>query len=329
MLSRLRTILSEPKVLAFSSMVLLFGLPLIYVAQPVFGVITHRPSPSVNPKQLEMDVVHLASASRVYNDRTGLDGVAAWIHGRFDAAGARVQDQLYGVQGKAYRNVVADFGPASGPVIVVGAHYDTCGAHPGADDNASGVAGLLALARLLQDHPPSTAVELVAYTLEEPPFFRSSDMGSARHASALKASGRQVRGVLVLEMLGTFTDAPDSQDYPVPGLSLIYGSRGDFLAVVGEVGGARFTRQVKAAMRGACDLPVKSINAPSSIPGIDFSDHRSYWMNDFPAVMITDTAFLRNPRYHTGADTPDRLDYQRMAEAIRGVYGVMRGLSGS
>lgn len=327
MLNRLRSILSEPKVLALGAVALLFGLPLIYVVQPLLGSVSRRPAPFVDPKQLKRDVVHLTSASRVYNDRSGLDEVAAWIHGRLEAAGARVQDQVYGVQGEAYRNVVADFGPASGPVVVIGAHYDTCGAYPGADDNASGVAGLLALAHLFQEHPPSITVELVAYTLEEPPFFRSPDMGSARHAQALKRSGREVRGVLILEMIGTFTDAPASQDYPLPGLSLIYGSHGDYLAVVGEVGRARFTRRVKAAMRGACEMPIRSINAPSAIPGIDFSDHRSYWAEGIPAVMLTDTAFFRNPRYHTRADTPDRLDYARMAEVVRGTYGAIQAHS--
>ena len=327
MLNRVRECLTRPKVLALIIVVLLFAVPLLYTTQPLVGPVTRRPAPAVDAALLQADVTHLASSSRVYNDRPGLDAVAAWVHGRFEACGARVQDQVYGVQGKAYRNVVADFGLAQGPVLVVGAHYDTCGARPGADDNASGVAGLLALAKLLQDHPPHHPVELVAYTLEEPPFFRSADMGSARHALALKASGREVRGALVLEMIGTFTEAPDSQDYPLPGLSLIYGSHGDYLAIVGEVGGAGFTRKVKAAMRGACGLPIKSINAPSAIPGIDFSDHRSYWAVGLPAVMLTDTAFFRNPRYHTGTDTPDRLDYRRMAEAVRGIYGAMEALS--
>jgi Zn-dependent M28 family amino/carboxypeptidase len=191
----------------------------------------------------------------------------------------------------------------------------------------AGSPGLLALAKLLQAHPPAQPVELVAYTLEEPPFFRSSDMGSVRHAQALKASGRPVRAVLVLEMIGTFADTGDSQNYPLPGLSMLYGSRGDYLAVVGSVGQGLFVRKVKAAFRAATGLSIKSINAPSSIPGIDFSDHRSYWAEGLPAIMFTDTAFYRNPRYHTGADMPDQLNFPRMAEAVRGVYGVIQKLS--
>ena len=327
MLNRLRSFFSQPKVLALGIVILLFTLPVIYTMQPLIGTAASNPAPFVDPSSLKDDVIHLAGASRVYSDRPGLDAVATWIHGRFEACGARVQDQIYGVQGKSYRNVVADFGPAVGEVTVVGAHYDTCGAYPGADDNASGIAGLLALAKLLQAHPPSQPVELVAYTLEEPPFFRSSDMGSVRHAQALKASGRPIEAVLVLEMIGTFTDAEDSQNYPLPGLSLLYGSRGDYLALVGSVGQGLFVRKVKSAFRGATSLPVKSINAPSAIPGIDFSDHRSYWAEGLPAVMFTDTAFYRNPRYHSGADRPDQLDFPRMSETVRGVYGVIQKLT--
>ena len=313
--------------LAFLILILSVLVPALYLTQPLIGPVRRDPSPTVEASGLRADVQHLAASSRVYNDPAGLDAVAFWIQGRFQGCGARVEEQAYAVQGRVYRNIVADFGPSSGPVTVVGAHYDTCGARPGADDNASGVAGLLALAKLLQSHPPAHPVELVAYTLEEPPFFRSPDMGSVRHAQKLRASGRPVRAVLVLEMIGTFSDAEDSQDYPLPGLSILYGDRGDYLAVVGSVGEGLLAREVKAAFRGACSLPVKSINAPAAIQGIDFSDHRSYWAEGMPAIMFTDTAFFRNPRYHTSADTPDRLDYARMAEAVEGIYGVVRALS--
>lgn len=141
MLNRLRSFFAQPKVMALGIVILFFTLPVIYMVQPLIGTVASDPAPSVDPSSLKDDVVHLAGASRVYNDRPGLDAVAAWIHGRFEACGARVQDQIYGVQGKSYRNVVADFGPATGLITVVGAHYDTCGAHPGADDNASGIAG--------------------------------------------------------------------------------------------------------------------------------------------------------------------------------------------
>lgn len=326
--SRLRTFLGDRKVLGFAFLILLFAVSTIYTTQPFVSSPGKNLAPSVDASALREDVNHLAGSSRVYSDPSGLDEVAAWIHTRFETCGAAVKDQVYGAHGRVYRNVIADFGPSSGPVTVVGAHYDTCGPRPGADDNASGLASLLALAKMLQANPPAQPVELVAYTLEEPPFFRSADMGSVRHAQALKASGRKVRGVFVLEMIGTFTDEDDTQGYPLPGMSLLYGGRGDYLAVVGSVGEGALVRKVKAAFRSASDLSVKSINAPSAIEGIDFSDHRSYWAEGLPAIMFTDTAFYRNRRYHTAADTPERLDYTRMAQAVQGVYGVVRKFSG-
>lgn len=227
--------------------------------------------------------------------------------------------QSYEVHGALFTNVVARFGPEQGERVIVGAHYDACDGLPGADDNASGVAGLLALARMYQEHPPKLPVELVAFTLEEPPHFRLPTMGSVVHARSLAKEGAKVRAMICLETIGTFEDRPGSQTYPIPGLGGVYPDRGDFIAVVGDATSPLLVRKVKAAMASASPLPVWSINAPAAIPGIDFSDHRSYWAEGFPAVMVTDSAFYRNPRYHTARDTPDRLDYPRMAQVIQGV----------
>lgn len=176
---------------------------------------------------------------------------------------------------------------------------------------------------LLAASPPEGPVELVAYSPEEPPFFRSPQMGSAVHAASLKTSGRRVRSVLVLEMIGCFEDGARSQSYPLPFLSLFYPTRGNFIAVVGSLGQPRLARRVKAAMRAASPLPVRSINAPRAVPGVDFSDHLSYWREGYPAIMITDTAFYRNPRYHTTGDTPETLDYARMAQVVDGVRAAL------
>jgi Zn-dependent M28 family amino/carboxypeptidase len=191
------------------------------------------------------------------------------------------------------------------------------------------VAAILELARLLADHRPllDHRLELVAYTLEEPPVFRSRHMGSAVHARSLRERGVEVRAMICLEMLGYFSDRPGSQSFPAPGLGLLYPRTGNFIAVVGSLGGRRITRQVKARMAGASMVPVISINAPSLLPGVDFSDHRSYWNQGFPAVMITDTAFYRNPHYHEPSDTPDTLDYRRLAEVVKGLYAAMTTLS--
>ncbi|MBI4061055.1 MAG: M28 family peptidase, partial [Elusimicrobia bacterium] len=194
------------------------------------------------------------------------------------------------------------------------------------DDNASGAAGLLELARLLGKDAPAAPTELVAYSTEEPPYFATADMGSARHARALKARGAVIRAMISLEMIGTFSDEPGSQAYPSPLLALYYPSRADFIAVVGDLRNAGLARRVKKAMR-AGGLPVYSINAPAFIPGIDYSDHASYWREGYPAVMISDTAFYRNPRYHTSRDTADRLDYRRMAQVVSGAFAAVRDLA--
>jgi hypothetical protein len=205
---------------------------------------------------------------------------------------------------------------------VVGAHYDVCGEQPGDDDNASAVAAVLELARLLERHRPDVAhrLELALWPLEEPPNFRTPAMGSAVHARRLADGEVPVGGMICLEMLGYFSDRPGSQSFPVPGMGLLYPSRGNFIAVVGNGPSWRLTREVKARMDGATELPVRSINAPALVPGVDFSDHFNFWRQGWKAVMITDTAFYRNPNYHQLTDTPDTLDYGRMARVVTGVY---------
>jgi Zn-dependent M28 family amino/carboxypeptidase len=198
---------------------------------------------------------------------------------------------------------------------------------PAADDNASGVAGLVELAAMFGRQAPGCTLELVAYCTEEPPFFATPDMGSVHHARLLKSSGAEVRGVIVLETIGFFSDEAGSQQYPSVLLRLFYPSTGDYIGIVGNMGHTWLVRQVKRAMRAATDLPVRSINAPSFVPGVDFSDHRSYWDAGFQAVMVTDTAFYRNRAYHTWGDTPDRLDYRRMAKVVVGVYEAIRSLA--
>ena len=237
---------------------------------------------------------------------------------------------------REYRNVIASFGPdvgrplrppgrAESPpyVVVVGAHYDVFSPRgttlPGADDNASGTAGLLELARLLGRQPPSRPVMLVAYANEEPPFFGTDEMGSAVHAASLAADGRPVAGMICLEMIGCFTPRQPWDSWV---LSAIYPTTGDFIAVAGGWRDRTLTREMKAAIAGA-GMKVVSMTAPHS--WLDASDQRSYWAHGFPAVMITDTAYERNPNYHTAGDTAATLDYARMARVVDGVFNaVMR-----
>ena len=299
------------------------------VTQPVLRPAAAKPGVGADPARLEAHVRALSETHvpRDWAHPEGLDRAADYVRGEFRAAGGAVSDQPYAVGGRTYRNVIASFGPDTAERVVVGAHYDAAGPLPGADDNASGVAGLLELARLLGKSPPPLRVELVAFTLEEPPFFRTADMGSAIHARSLRERGLKVRAMLSLEMIGYFSDAGGSQHLPSPLLRAFYPSRGDFIAVVGKFDQRGLVRRVKRAMLGASPLPVYSVNAPRSIPGVDFSDQLNYWGAGYDAAMITDTAFYRNPNYHTARDTAGTLDYARMAMVVDGVRAAILDLS--
>lgn len=292
-------------------------------------------APACAPVDVDVERLraHVRMLSETFHPRDSLhpenlERAADYIADLLERAGGRVESQTFRVAGRDYRNVIARFGPEDGERLVIGAHYDAVQGTPGADDNASGVAGLLELARALGREPPPLRVDLVAYTLEEPPHFQTDRMGSAVHARALKEAGVRVRAMLSLEMLGTYSDAPDSQDYPLAALRLRYPDTGHFIGVVGIPQDGGLTDAVAAAMRAGSPLPVESLTAPRALPGVDFSDHASFWDQGYRAVMVTDTAFLRNPRYHTGEDTWDTLDYERMAQAVQAVYCALRTLAG-
>jgi len=307
--------------LRIAAVIILFlGAAWWVIAQPTWRK-QPRATVAADPAQLESHVRTLSESFHPRNFRQvdNLNATADYIAGHFASAGGRVSTQPFSVNGAEYRNVSAQFGPKEGPRWIIGAHYDTHDDTPGADDNASGVAGLLELARLFGENPPDARIELVAYPLEEPPFFGSGQMGSARHAQALNLETDPVRGVVVLEMIGYFSDEHGSQRHPSQLLRLIYPEKGNFITVVGRWEDRRFVKQMKGAMQGATPLPVESIAAPVEVPGIDFSDHRNYWPLDLPAIMITDTAFYRNDHYHTAGDTYDTLDYERMAMAVTAV----------
>jgi Zn-dependent M28 family amino/carboxypeptidase len=317
-------------VFTFFGLLLIFAVGLliswIIVTQPLLvSPRPNAPTVSVPPVRLER---HVGMVSQTYLPRhaahpENLDRIAAYIAQEFAQANARVVEQPYAIDGHTYRNVIGSYGPDTADRIVIGAHYDAAGPFPGADDNASGVAGLLELAYLLGTVPLSTRVELVAYTLEEPPYFRTPLMGSAVHAQSLRQQGHSVRVMIALEMIGYFSDAPNSQLFPASILKLFYPTEGNFIAIVGNVGQGAVVRRAKRAMRGGSALPVYSLNAPRFVPGVDFSDHLNYWAAGYQALMITDTAFYRNARYHTAHDTPDTLDYTRMAMVVQGVYAAV------
>ncbi|MBM4152147.1 MAG: M28 family peptidase, partial [Kiritimatiellaceae bacterium] len=279
----------------------------------------------VNPERMKAAVTLLSVdySPRSYQNPDNLNRTADYIFNQFKQAGGEPAYQVFKNGRGEYKNVRCVFGKGKGRRIVVGAHYDSCAQTPGADDNASGVAGLIELAHLLGKDDACGEVELVAYSLEEPPFFGTDEMGSYIHAQSLVRDQVDIQGVIVLEMIGYFSDEPGSQDSPMLLLKLFYPNRGNYILVAGRDDQKSFTKQIKIGMKGATDLPVYSISAPRSLPGIDFSDHRNYWRWNMDAVMVTDTAFYRNKAYHTANDTADRLDYSRMGKTVLGVYSAL------
>lgn len=311
----------------FTIVALVIFMTWFIVAQPTFNKSTPSQA-TVDASKLRGHVETLAQTffPRDWRHTENLDKSADYIAQHFKNAGASVAFQDFSIRGKQYRNVIGRFGVGKGSKIVVGAHYDVAGETPGADDNASGIAALIELAYLLGRDVPSREVELAAYTLEEPPFFASQLMGSAIHAKSIAADKANITGVLVLEMVGYFSDEWGSQSYPLPLLHLIYPNRGNFIAVVGPWNQGSWIKTVKKAMKGATDLPVYSIRAPAIVHGADFSDHRNYWPHGINALMITDTAFYRNQAYHLSNDTPDRLDYGKMAKVAMAVFEAVKSI---
>ena len=304
----------------------LLALPVAFmwciVAQPV---VTSRERSKVvaDSESLRKHVVSFSQdlVPRSFEDTGNMARCVGYISAHFRQTGSVVTNQSYIAYRKTpCQNVIALFPGQDSRRVVIGAHYDAVRGTPGADDNASGVAGLLELARLLQGAKLKHTVELVAFCSEEPPCFDSEHMGSSHHARLLAEQHVPVVAMIALEMIGYFSDEPRSQSFPMSSLRFVYGSQANFISIVGDLRQRPLIRTVKRSMKGATDLAVQSIAVPSYLPGVDYSDHRNYWENNFPAVMITDTAFYRNHQYHSSGDTADRLDYKRMADVVVSVY---------
>lgn len=263
--------------------------------------------------RLRRHVAALAQSER----NADLESPARYIESALAAYGLPVASQRFESGGRQVRNIETT---QARPLIVVGAHYDTVPGSPGADDNASGVAVLIELARLLAGRQ---GVRFVAFANEEMPYFMSREMGSYFAAGRSRARGEPLRAMLSLEMLGYYRDAPGSQRYPFP-LGLLYPQRGDFIAFVGDLGTRALVRKAIKGFRKHAAFPSEGLAAPAFVPGVTWSDHWSFRSQGFAAIMVTDTAFYRYPHYHLPSDTPDKLDYERMARVTLGLAAVLR-----
>jgi len=265
-------------------------------------------------------------ASRSEDNAEQLDRTAEFIRSVFARYSDSVSMQEYTANGKTYRNVICSFGTANAERIIVGAHYDVCGQQQGADDNASGVTGLLELARLLKGQTLNYRIDLVAYSLEEPPYFRTKFMGSYVHARSLSDHKTKVFGMISLEMIGYFKDEQQSQEYPLNILSLKYGSRGNYITLVKGFTAGRFARKFSAAYIAQHTIRTEKFTAPFALFGVAFSDDLNYRKAGYSSLMLTDTAFNRNKNYHEKSDTMETLDIARMAKVIDGVLGALIAL---
>ncbi len=267
--------------------------------------------------QADMEKLTGFDHHRSYQHPEILDSVAQYIKSIYSKNCDTSWYQEYQVNGETFRNVIGSVGPREGRRIIVGAHYDVAWNTPGADDNASGVCGLLELARLMKDKQLKVRIDLVAYTLEEPPFFGTENMGSFVHARGLYENNVQLMGMIGLDMIGYFDSSKNSQTYPLGIMKLLHGSRGDFIMVARGRKSGSFGRILKRSMKRQ-DL-VETISV-KGLEALDKSDHMNYRYFGYKAAMITDTAYFRNPNYHSSEDTINTINFDMLTAVVSELY---------
>lgn len=285
---------------------------------------------NANTDRIYGDVKFLTSINPARNFRNpaSLEKACRYIRDEFAKAGAKPVLQTWKAEGKEYQNVLASYNPDKLQRLIVGAHYDVCGDQPGADDNASAVAGLLEIARLVFTSKPQIKyrIDFVAYCLEEPPYFGTTSMGSYIHAKSLHDGKADILGMISLEMIGFFSDAPESQPFPTPELSKVYPHTANFILVVGIAQYAAFNRKVHQLMASGASIDVQAIDFPSGDGLAGLSDQRNYWKFGYQALMINDTSFIRNPNYHKRSDIIETLDFKKMTAVINSTFKAVTGM---
>lgn len=281
--------------------------------------------------QLQADIEQIAGVIGEHNylHYDNLVAVADFIEQSFAEAGYEVQSQEYEANGQIFRNLAVEI-PGSDKadeIVVVGAHYDSVAGSPGANDNGSGVAAVLALAKALAGQNFPRTLRFVTFTNEEQPFAHTEKMGSFVYAKACRDRNENVVAMLSLETIGYYSDQPGSQQYPLGLLEKIYPITGNFVAFVGNIASKRLVQQVVGSFRRHAQFPSQGTALPANIAGVDWSDHWSFWQHDYPGLMVTDTAPFRYPYYHTPEDTADKLDYHRLALVVQGLEHVITDIA--
>lgn len=301
---------------------------------PAAGVLT--PAPLTEREKamlpdLRRDVLELAGkiGERNADKKWELAGAADWLVGELEAAGYGVIREGHEIDGIAVQNLAVEVKGSRTPeeVVIVGAHYDSARGSPGANDNASGVAALLTLARRYKTATPERTLRFVFFANEEPPYFQTENMGSVLYAKAAATRGEKIAAMLSLESIGYYSDAPDSQKYP-PEIAGRFPTTGSFVAVVGNPASRALVDLVVQGLRGWSSMPVEGASLPEDLPGVGWSDHWAFWREGVPAVMVTDTAPYRYAHYHKPTDTPDKLDYERLARVVAGLESAIAQIAG-
>lgn len=274
------------------------------------------------------DVSYLTGIRPYRNSKNlkSLEIISNHIQSEFNKAGLETENQEWIADGNTYRNIIASYNQQKAKRLIIGAHYDVAYDTPGADDNASGVAGLLEVARLVAKNKPEIdyRIDFVAYCLEEPPYFSEPEMGSYIHAKSMNDNNVEVLGMICFEMIGYFSDLPGSQPNPVPELALDIPNVGDFIAVVGLEEHRVFNERIYELMLENEAIDTYVINFPANNGYTGMSDQRNYFTFGYKAVMITDTATERNRHnYHQLTDTIDTLNFEKMSEVVNSTYNAV------
>ena len=280
-------------------------------------------------EELRRDVQTLAGdiGERNLNRYPQLQAAAEFIESSFVRAGLQAKRDSYTLNSVLCHNIDAEVRGSSPEIVLIGAHYDSVVGAPGANDNGSGVAATLALARRFAARSTSKTLRFVAFVNEEPPFFQTPQMGSFVYASRCKQRGDKIAAMISLETIGYFSDAPHSQKYPAPGLGIFYPTTANFIGFVGNFHSRALVRRAISLFRAQQKIPSEGAALPSFIPGVSWSDQWSFWQHGYPAMMVTDTALFRYRHYHEPTDTPDKLDYDRFALVVSGLENVIVDLA--
>ena len=292
--------------------------------------------PSLSPEQTELrDYLrgHVETLAGTIGERNlhhyaALEAAARYISSQFESIGYQPSLQSFSVQGRTVSNIEVVKPGMENPdeIIVIGAHYDSILGSPGANDNATGVAGTLELARMLHSQQVSRSIRFVAFVNEEPPYTYTNAMGSRRYAERAASRGERITAMISLETIGYYSDDDDSQHYPFP-FGYFYPDKGNFIGFVGNLRSRKLVRKAIASFRSRARFPSEGLAAPGWVTGVGWSDQWSFWRSGYPGIMVTDTALFRYPQYHSSADRPEIVVYDSFARVVHGLEGVVRDLA--